>query len=545
MVSNMTDYEKERLEFNWNIPQYFNFATDVVDKWAQNPDKLAMLWVDEQDNEVRRTFKDFQDRSNKLANLLVEKGIKEGDIVILIMPRYIEWWETFLACLRIGAVVSPGTIQLTTKDLLFRVDTASAAAIITDSRTAAKVDEIKAELPSVKVKIVVGEDREDWINYNPALESYTTEFNGPKTRSDAPAILFFTSGTTGNPKMTVHTHTTYPYAHLITGKYWLDLNSEDLHWNLSDTGWGKAAWSSLFGPWHMGTALFVHHESRFNTKRCLELLQKYPITTLCGAPTNYRMLVLEDLSAYEFSALRSCTGAGEPLNPEVIDTWKEATGITIRDGYGQTETVLVVGNFPCVPIRPGSMGKPAPGFVVEVIDEQGQILPPGKEGDIAIRVKPERPVGLFMEYWQEPERTARCFRGDWYITGDRAVKDEDGYLWFVGRADDVILAAGYRIGPFEVESALIEHEAVAESAVVASPDALRGEIVKAFVVLANGYHPSSSLVKELQDYVKRVTAPYKYPREIEFVESLPKTVSGKIRRVQLREMEWSKKGKGK
>lgn len=542
MVSNMTDYDKERQSFSWNVPEYFNFASDVVDKWADNPDKLAMFWVDEYDNEVKRTFKDFKERSNQLANLLTEKGIKAGDVVILIMPRYIEWWETFLACLKIGAVVSPGTVQLTSKDLVYRIETAAAAAIITDNRTAAKVNEIKDKLTTVKVMIVAGEPMEGWINYKEA-DSFAKEFTPVQTKSDDPAILFFTSGTTGNPKMTLHTHASYPYAHLVTGKYWLDLNADDLHWNLSDTGWGKAAWSSLFGPWHMGAALFVHHEARFSTKRCLEMLQKYPITTLCGAPTNYRMLVLEDLSQYKFPALRSCTGAGEPLNPEVIETWREATGITIRDGYGQTETVLVVGNFPCIPIRQGSMGKPAPGFVVEVIDEQCNILDPGKEGDIAIKVSPERPAGLFKEYWLEPERTQRCFRGEWYITGDRAVKDEDGYLWFVGRADDVILAAGYRIGPFEVESALIEHEAVAESAVVSSPDELRGEIVKAFVVLAQGYQPSPALVKELQDHVKKVTAPYKYPREIEFVESLPKTVSGKIRRVQLREIEWSKKGK--
>ncbi len=542
-MSNMLDYEKERKEFQWNVPEFFNFAGDVVDKWAENPDKLAMLWVDEQDQEIRRTFKDFKERSNRLANLLVEQGVRAGDVVILIMPRYIEWWETFLACLKVGAIVSPGTIQLTSKDLAYRIQTAQSVAIISDVKTANKVDEIKQELSSLKLKVVVGEPKEGWLHYQTEMENYSTEFAVVKTRSDDGAILFFTSGTTGNPKMTLHTQVSYPYAHFVTGKYWLDLNPADLHWNLSDTGWGKAGWSSLFGPWSMGAALFVYHETRFSTKRCLELLQKYPITTFCGAPTNYRMLVLEDLSHYKFPTLRSCTGAGEPLNPEVIETWRKATGLTIRDGYGQTETVLVIGNFPCVPIRPGAMGKPAPGFEVEVIDDTGAVVPPGREGDIAIKVVPQRPAGLFKEYWQEPERTQHCFRGAWYITGDRAVKDPDGYFWFVGRADDVILAAGYRIGPFEVESALIEHDAVAESAVVASPDDLRGEIVKAFVVLTDGYQPSPQLVKELQDYVKKVTAPYKYPREIEFVEALPKTVSGKIRRVQLREMEWSKKSK--
>ena len=543
MNSNMVDYEQEWQDFRWNVPEYFNFAEDVVDKWAQEPEKLAMLWIDELGHEVQRTFKDFQERSNQLANLLTKRGIRKGDVVILILPRYIEWWETFLACIRIGAIVSPGTIQLTSKDIAYRIHKAQATAIITDAKTANKVDEITSDISSLSVKLLVGEPRENWINYRDEIGQYDKLFAGAKTRSDEEAILFFTSGTTGSPKLTLHTHASYPYAHKVTGKYWLDLTPDDLHWNLSDLGWGKAGWSSFFGPWYQGAALFVYHEARFNTKKCLEILAKYPITTFCGAPTNYRMLVLEELSQYSFPTLRSCTGAGEPLNPEVIETWQEATGITIRDGYGQTETVLAIGNFPCVPVKLGSMGKPAPGFIVEIIDEVGNILPPGKEGDVAILVDPIRPAGIFKEYWQEPERTQRCFRGKWYVTGDRAVKDQDGYFWFVGRADDVILAAGYRIGPFEVESALIEHEAVAESAVVASPDDLRGEIVKAFVVLTEEYEPSPQLVRDLQDYVKKVTAPYKYPREIEFVESLPKTVSGKIRRVQLRELEWAKKTK--
>jgi acyl-coenzyme A synthetase/AMP-(fatty) acid ligase len=309
---------------------------------------------------------------------------------------------------------------------------------------------------------------------------------------------------------------------------------------VSDTGWAKAAWSSYFGPWNMGAALFVHHTDRFEPKKTLELLAKHPITTMCGAPTIYRMLVLEDLSKYKFPALRHCVGAGEPLNPEIIEVWKKATGCTIRDGYGQTETVLLCGSFPCIEPRFGSMGKPTPGFDLQVIDEDGNILPPDKEGDIAVRVEPVRPVGLFKEYWKEPERTASVYRKGWYLTGDRAYRDKDGYFWFVGRADDVILTSGYRIGPFEVESALIEHPAVAESAVVSSPDETRGEVVKAFVILAPGYKPSDALAKELQDHVKKVTAPYKYPRKIDFVTTLPKTISGKIRRVELRNKEWGR-----
>ncbi|NHM25724.1 AMP-binding protein [Desulfofundulus sp. TPOSR] len=537
----MVDYDKTYAEFKWEKPEYFNFARDVIDKWARDPNRLAMLWVDDEGKEVRKTFLDFSRASKRAANVLREQGVKQGDVVVVILPRLIEWWEINLACLRLGAVISPGTTQLTAKDIKYRLETAEAVCVITDNDNAPKVDEVVGECPTVKSRIIVGEPRQGWLDYREAVARASDDFTTVSTRSDDDAILYFTSGTTGYPKMTVHTHASYPIGHIVTGRYWLDLRPDDLHWNLSDTGWAKAAWSSFYGPWNMGAAIFVHHTSRFSPKKTLELLQKYPITTLCGAPTNYRMIVLEDLSQYKFPALRHCVGAGEPLNPEVIEIWKEATGLIIRDGYGQTETVLLCGSFPCIEPRFGSMGKPSPGFDVQVIDEEGNILPPNTEGDVAVRVKPERPVGLFKEYWKNPEKTASVYRGDWYITGDRAYRDDDGYFWFVGRADDVILAAGYRIGPFEVESALLEHPAVAESAVVSSPDEIRGEVVKAFVVLAPGYQPSDELVKELQEHVKKITAPYKYPRKVEFVESLPKTISGKIRRVELREREWAGK----
>lgn len=540
-LHNMTDYDKTYAEYKPEVPEFFNFAGDVLDKWAEDPKKLAMWWVDDFGNEAKKTFLELCNDSHKVCNMLAGQGIKKGDVIIVILPRLIEWWAINIACLRMGAVISPGTTQLTAKDIKYRFEASDAVCMITDNAIAPKVDEVVSQCPNVKTKIIVGEKRDGWLNYDDLFSQAAGSFETAKTRSDDNAILYFTSGTTGYPKMTVHTHASYPIGHKGTGKFWLDLRPDDLHWNLSDTGWAKAAWSSLFGPWNMGAAIFVHHSNRFDTKKTLEFLGKYPVTTMCGAPTNYRMLVLEDLKAYKYPTLRHCVGAGEPLNPEVIDTWKDATGLTIRDGYGQTETVMLAGSYPCIEPRFGSMGKPSPGFEIEVIDEDGKVLPPNTEGDIAIKVKPVRPVGLFKEYWKNPEKTASVYRGDWYITGDRAYKDEDGYLWFVGRADDVILAAGYRIGPFEVESALLEHDAVAESAVVSSPDELRGEVVKAFIVLAPGYQPSDSLVKELQDYVKKVTAPYKYPRKIEFVETLPKTVSGKIRRIELREAEWGKK----
>jgi len=532
-------YEQIYNSFELTAPEYYNFARDVIDKWAADPQKLAMWWVDDQGNEVKRTFAYFSERSKRFANLLKSLEIARGEVIIVVLPRYVEWWEIFVGALRAGVIIAPGTTQLTAKDILYRVNAAKAVAFITDNANAPKLEEVQEQCPTLKAKILVGGERAGWISYQEKMATASPDFETVNTRGDENAIFYFTSGTVGYPKMTVHTHTSYPLAHIITGKFWLDLKPNDLHWNLSDTGWAKAAWSSLFGPWLMGAAIFVHHSARFDPKKTLEMLQKYPITTLCGAPTNYRMMVLEDLKQYHFPHLRHCIGAGEPLNPEVIKIWKDATGITIRDGYGQTETVLLVGSFPFIEPRYGSMGKPAPGFDVQVVDENGQILPPNREGDVAVRVKPKRPLGLFKEYYGDPERTASVYRGDWYITGDRAYRDEDGYFWFVGRADDVILTSGYRIGPFEVESALLEHPAVAESAVVSSPDEVRGEVVKAFVILAPGYEPSEELVKELQEHVKKVTAPYKYPRKIEFVKSLPKTVSGKIRRVELRQKEWA------
>jgi acyl-coenzyme A synthetase/AMP-(fatty) acid ligase len=364
-----------------------------------------------------------------------------------------------------------------------------------------------------------------------------------RTASGDPCLIYFTSGTAGYHKMVLHTHAGYPVGHTaVTGRYWLDQREDDLHWNLSETGWAKFAWSNFFGPWGNGAALFIQDaRGKFNPRETLELLAKHPITTFCAPPTAYRLLVQEDLKTYQFAALRHCVGAGEPLNPEVIEAWLAATGLVIRDGYGQTETVLLCGNFPGEEVRPGSMGKPSPGIDLAVIDHNGMELGPNQEGDIAVRVKPVRPLGMFVEYWRNPEAMERSFKGDWYLTGDRAYRDADGYFWFVGRADDVIISAGYRIGPFEVESALVEHPAVVEAAVVASPDAVRGEIVKAFVIIAPNYSPSQALAIQLQEHVKSVTAPYKYPREIEFVTELPKTISGKIRRVELRERERARK----
>ncbi|MEP7104829.1 MAG: AMP-binding protein [Chloroflexota bacterium] len=534
---NMTDYEETIRTFKLDVPEHFNFAREVIGHWAQNPEKLGMWWLSHDGRERKVTFREFAERSDKFAEILQRSGVKAGDRVLVQLPRVPEWWEVLLGCMKAGAVAVPGTVLLTPKDILYRTALSEGVAYVCDPDNAAKVDQVKGELPHLRELFVVGEtgEREGWRSYDREVAAASGHYQEVATRSDDPCLVYFTSGTVGNPKMVLHTHASYPIGHIVTGRFWLDLQPNDLHLNLSETGWAKAAWSSFFGPWNMGAALFVQDaRGKFNAGETLQLLESFPITTFCAPPTAYRMLVLENLSRFQTS-LRWCVGAGEPLNPEVIETWHRGTGHLIRDGYGQTETALLCGNYPSLEVRPGSMGKPSPAITVRVIDDEGHELGPDSEGDIAVRFKPDRPVGLFQEYWRNPAATEASRRGDWYVTGDRAYVDADGYFWFVGRADDVIISAGYRIGPFEVESALVEHPAVAEAAVVAKGDPMRGTIVKAYVILAPGHQASDQLATDLQEHVKKVTAPYKYPREVEFVSELPKTISGKIRRVELRE----------
>ena len=545
MYPEMVDYEQTCREFRWDVPEHYNFAFDVVDRWGEEAQKLAMLWVNERGDEKRLSFRDFTVRSNQVGNALRSMGMRQGDRILIMSPRLPEWWEAVLGIMKIGAISMPGTTLLTSKDVAYRLQSAEAVAVITDEEGARKVEQVADECPTLRLKIILGAEREGWVNYSRAVAAAMTTLKREPTRGDEPMMIYFTSGTVGYPKMVLHTHASYPIGHLVTGKYWLDLKPTDLHWNLSDTGWAKAAYSNLFGPWIMGAAMFTFDgRGRFDARQTLELLERYPISTFCAPPTAYRLLVLENLRQYRLAALRHCVGAGEPLNPEVIEAWQRGTGQTIRDGYGQTETVILVANFPPMPVKPGSMGKPSPGFTIGVVDDDGREVPAGTEGDIAVKLTPTRPVGMFKEYWRNPEATTNCLRGEWYITGDRAIKDAEGYFWFVGRADDVIISAGYRIGPFEVESALVEHPSVAEAAVIASPDQIRGDIVKAFVILAPGHQPSEQLAQDLQEHVKRVTAPYKYPREIEFTTELPKTISGKIRRVELRQRERDRKAVG-
>jgi acetyl-CoA synthetase/medium-chain acyl-CoA synthetase len=431
--------------------------------------------------------------------------------------------------------VIPGSTILRPKDIAFRVAHSGARLLLTGREQAAAVDAVREELASVRHFIVAdgagAPPPPGWDDWEAELAA---QADGPvpatPTRASDPALVYYTSGTTGPPKAVLHAHA-WTWAQRYTALHWLGLRGDDRLWTTSDTGWAKAAYSVLFGPWSAGAEVCLYH-GRFEPRRELELLAEFAPQVFCAPPTEFRLLVKQDLSAFSFPSLREVVSAGEPLNPEVIRAWQEATGLTIRDGYGQTETILLVGNFPGMPVKPGSMGLPNPGHRVEVIDGDGRVLPAGEVGDVAIHGDPP---SLFRGYWKDPDASARCRRGEWYVTGDRALRDEDGYFWFVGRADDVIISAGYRIGPFEVESALVEHPAVLEAAVVAAPDADRGSIVQAYVVLRPGVEPSDELGRALQEHVKRVTAPYKYPRRVEFVTELPKTVSGKIRRVELRQ----------
>jgi len=540
---NMQDYAETYRDFKLDVPEHFNFAFDVVDKWAEDRTKLALISLDPAgENAQHHTFWDLKIQSNRFANVLKGLGVGKGTRTFVMLPRIPQWYVAMLGLMKVGAVPMPATTLCTPGDIEYRVNEAEATLAITDLENSDKVAEAAGNCPSLEHLLLVGDERKGWISYDEQMGQASTALeNVEPTRSDDPLLIYFTSGTVGYPKMVLHTHASYGLAHVITAKFWQDLKDTDLQWTLSDTGWAKAAYGKLFGQWTQGAAVLQHDaRGRFDPALTLKIVERYGVTCFCAPPTAYRMLVLEDLAKYDLGSLRHCTGAGEPLNPEVMKVWEDGTGLTIYDGYGQTETVLLVGNFRCLPVRPGSMGKPSPGFTVAIVDEDGEELPYGQEGQIAVKVKPERPVGLLREYWKYPEGMEASFFGDWYLTGDKAYKDEDGYFWFVGRADDVIISAGYRIGPFEVESALIEHPAVAESAVVASPDPVRGDVVKAFVILTPGYVPSDELVVSIQDHVRQSTAPYKYPRVVEFVTELPKTISGKIRRVELRALEVEK-----
>ena len=537
----MTDYEATHAQLRFETPEHYNFGFDLIDWRAAHADKTAFITVDASGERIEHhRFSDLSRASNRFARVLLELGVTKGDFALVVIPRVAAWYEVLIGCTKAGVVAMPGTNLLTARDMQYRVEKAGAKlAIVTDEHVG-KVEEIRAQCPTLEHFIVIGDSAgaPGWLDYASACAVQSDEL-GPgevdASRAEDLMLVYFTSGTTSMPKMVPRNHG-YALAHAITGRYWMDLREDDIHWTLSDTGWAKAAWGMLYPPWQMGaTNVLYDGEARFDADVHLALIGKLGVTTFCAPPTVYRLFAQINLASYELDSLRHCFSAGEPLNPEAMRVWKAATGTEVYDGYGQTETINIVANYPCLPVRPGSMGKPVPGCDVEVVDEQGKIVATGEIGHIAVRDTDPPAPGLFDGYYQDPGATAASFHHGWYYTGDTATRDADGYIWFVGRADDIISSAGYRISPFEVESALTEHPAVAESAVVGKPDALRGQIVKAYVTLAAGFEPSDQLVADIQAFVKEQTAPYKYPREIEFRESLPKTISGKIRRVELRE----------
>ncbi len=533
-------YEDFYKEFKIEIPGDFNFAYDVVDAIAkENPDRLAMVWCDDKGAEQNFTFGQMKYYSDKAANFFRTVGIKKGDPVMLILKRRYEFWFCLLALHKLGAICIPATHMLTTKDIAYRNNAADIKMIVSvnEDEIIGHIEEALVKSPTITCKATLG-TREGWYNLTEELEKASEVFEKP-SREEAPTnedimLLYFTSGTTGMPNFT------YPLGHILTAKYWQQVLDGGLHLTVADTGWAKAVWGKIYGQWICGSAVFVYDYDKFVPKDLLEVIIKHGVTTFCAPPTIYRFFIKEDLSKYDMSKLKYCAIAGEPLNPEVYNQWLKATGIKMMEGYGQTELTVTIATFPWMEPKPGAMGKPSPGYDVDIIDENGKSCDVGEEGQIVIRTKNGKPFGMFDGYYRDPALTNKVWHDDLYFTGDMAWRDEDGYYWFVGRADDLIKSSGYRIGPFEVESALVEHPAVLECAITAVPDAVRGQIVKATVVLAKNYTASNDLVKELQEHVKNVTAPYKYPRIIEFVTELPKTISGKIRRIEIREHDDAK-----
>src|SRR5574344_1871941 len=507
-------------DFNTNyeliVPEHFNFAYDVVDGWAEKaPHKSALLWPNHKGECKTHTFGELKEISDRTAGYLYSIGIRKGDMVMAILKRRVEFWYTILALHKIGAVIIPATHLLTKKDIIYRANAADIKAIVCDGDELIikHIEDALPESPSLEKLVSIGPFVPNgWEDFQQGIQQ-AKPFEKPvePTKNSDPLIVSFTSGTTGNPKM-VMLDSVYPLGHIVTAAYWHNLREDSLHLTIADTGWLKAVWGKLYGQWIVGATVFVYDHEKFTPVDMLKMLSKYKVTSLCAPPTIYRFLIREDLSQYDLSALEYCTTAGEPLNPSVYDTWLKATGLQIHEGFGQTETTLTIATFPWMTPKPGSMGLPNPQYDVDLIDEDGRSVEEGEQGQIVIHTDKGKPLGLFKEYYRDKKLTEEAWHDGTYYTGDMAWRDEDGYFWFVGRADDVIKSSGYRIGPFEVESALLEHPAVLECAITAAPDPDRGQVVKATIVLAKGYEPSPELVKELQNHVKRITAPYKYPR---------------------------------
>lgn len=532
-------YENFELKYN----EDYNFGFDVVDKYAEiDPEKVALIWVNEAGEEHIFTFEDMKKYSNKVANLFKRLGINKGDKVMLTLKNRYEFWFCMVALHKIGAIVIPATHMLKLHDIDFRLKKANVKLVvsveeddlISDYNTAA--EELGIDLK----KLVIERDIDGWINFNKAIEEESDVFERPTgedaTKADEPFLIYFTSGTSGLPKMVAHKHT-YSLGHIPTAKYWHNVQEDGIHHTSADTGWGKAVWGNLYGQWIAGTTVFIYDYERFNGIKLLEKIIEYKVNTFCAPPTIYRFLIKENIEGYDFSNLSYVTTAGEPLPPEVSKKFKEISGLTIKEGFGQTESTLMIGTFIWLDAKLGSIGKPSPLFNVELLDNDGEIVDIGDEGEISINVSEGVKPGLFKEYYKDPEKQAASWYDGHYHCGDTAWMDEEGYYHFIGRNDDIIKSSGYRIGPYEVESAVLSHDAVSNCAITGYPDPIRGQIVKATIILQPGYEESEELIKDIQNHVKKTTAPYKYPRLIEFVDEIPETISGKIRRVEIREKD--------
>jgi acetyl-CoA synthetase len=535
--TSFTSQEDFNKNFEFIIPENFNFGYDIVDAWAEKePEKLAMLHISKDKTERRFTFSDIKKESNRSANYFKSLGIKKGDKVMLVLKRHYQFWFAMIGLNKLGAIAIPATNQLQEHDFEYRFNSAGVKAIICtgDGETANQVDIAGAKCPDLQIKIMVNGTRDGWRNFDEEYTMYSTHFNRTEESpcGDDLLLMFFTSGTSGYPKIAAHNHK-YPLGHFHTAKYWHTVDPDGLHFTISDTGWAKSMWGKLYGQWLAEGAVFVYDFDRFDAADILPMFAKYQITTFCAPPTMLRMMIKQDISHYDLSSVKHMTTAGEALNPEVYHQFEKLTGLQIKEGFGQSESTMMIGNLVGAPHKIGSMGKPAPTYDISLVDENGNPVADGETGEIVVSVKDGAPCGLFVGYYNDEEKTKEVWHDGFYHTGDTAWRDEDGFYWYVGRVDDVIKSSGYRIGPFEIESVIMELPYVLECGVSAVPDEVRGQIVKASIVLVKGTEPTEELKKQIQAYVKEKTAPYKYPRIVVFRDELPKTVSGKIQRNKL------------
>lgn len=534
-------YEDFYENFRIDVPEVFNFGYDVVDEWARvEPEKRALVWCNDAGEERIFTFADFSRISNKVANAFAKKGIGKGDVVMCILRRRWEYWAVATALCKIGATIIPASLQLTKKDIAYRANGAGVKMMVcvNDPYVVEQVELARPDSPSIENTVIVAGEREGWLSFDELIADESETWERPAGEAGVTSkdtmLIYFTSGTTGNAKAVCHNFA-HPLGHILTAKYWQQVEENKLHMSVTDSGWAKFGWGKIYGQWIAGATVFAYDMDKFVPTHLLQKIQDYKLTTFCAPPTMYRFMLQEDVASYDLSSVRNFATAGEPLNAEVTLAWERLTGKRIREGFGQTEGPVLLATYPWVDPRPGSMGKPSPLLNIKLLDDEGREVEDGEEGAICVTgLKEAYPPGLFVGYYQDEERTKEAVGGDYYNLHDMAWRDSEGYCFFVGRNDDVIKCSGYRIGPFEVESALVEHPAVVECAVTAAPDPIRGKVVKATIVLAKGYEPSDELVKELQNYVKKTTAPYKYPRIVEFVDELPKTIGGKIKRKLIR-----------